>query len=403
MPILEDYHHFAGTHWETGSVHNFYAYRKTKAPHTGKPYSEALLLGISGGIVTGYFTFAYEGYDSQCNILTRNTFDPLQTLLSRLGVVQEIERTASAQTAVATLADTLAEGIPAIVWADIWCLPYNAMTLDEGMFGMAPILVYGLDPDAGAVYIADRARVPLVIALDELAAARSRVKKEKHRQLTLDAPDPDKLPAAVRLGIWDAIKLFTEKPPKGSQNNFGLAALRYWAKMLVSAAGRSSWEAIFPQGPKLYAGLTSAFYFAFLFGKGLAVDAERSTYADFLDEAALILANPDLGSAAHAFRASAACWRELPGRLLPDTVPLFAEARSLMWRRHERFLQKGQGALDEMHQIDSRLAAIRQVMEEDFPLSQSETTLVKQGIAEQLMAIHEAEATAIQALQSVMR
>jgi hypothetical protein len=50
---------------ENGSVHNFFAARGFTAPHTGEPYSEALLLGVSGGVTFGYFTFHYEGYDPQ--------------------------------------------------------------------------------------------------------------------------------------------------------------------------------------------------------------------------------------------------------------------------------------------------------------------------------------------------
>ncbi|MCA9971464.1 MAG: hypothetical protein KC425_14665, partial [Anaerolineales bacterium] len=77
MTTLPTYNQFDGRHWETGTVRNFFAYRGVTAPHTGRPYSEALLLGVSGGLALGHFTFAYEGYDPQCNILTRNTFDPL--------------------------------------------------------------------------------------------------------------------------------------------------------------------------------------------------------------------------------------------------------------------------------------------------------------------------------------
>ena len=35
MPTLTDYDQFAGTHWETGTVRNFLAYRGARAPHTG--------------------------------------------------------------------------------------------------------------------------------------------------------------------------------------------------------------------------------------------------------------------------------------------------------------------------------------------------------------------------------
>lgn len=58
MPILADYCQFTGLHWETGTVRNYLDYCGAKAPHTGEPYSEALLMGISGGAVMGYFVFA---------------------------------------------------------------------------------------------------------------------------------------------------------------------------------------------------------------------------------------------------------------------------------------------------------------------------------------------------------
>ncbi len=227
MPRLSDYHHFDGRHWETGSVHNVYAYTEISAPHTGHPYSEALLLGVSGGITFGYFVFAYQGYDPQCNLLTRNTFDPFDRMLSRLGVEQQVTRTASPDRAMAQLVATLEEGVPAIVWADMWSLPYNALDSDKGMWGSFPIVVYGYDADADRVHIADRAATPLYLTRSELAMARGRIKKDKHRLLTVDAPDPEKLPSAVHQGIDDCVKLFTQKPPRGTANNFGLQAYRH--------------------------------------------------------------------------------------------------------------------------------------------------------------------------------
>ena len=101
MPTLTDYAQFHGRHWETGSVANHLAYQGITAPHTNAPYSEAFLLGVSGGLAFGYFTFHYEGHDPQCNLLTRNTFDPLGTMLSRLGIVQTVLRTGKPDTAVA--------------------------------------------------------------------------------------------------------------------------------------------------------------------------------------------------------------------------------------------------------------------------------------------------------------
>jgi hypothetical protein len=232
MPLLDSYEQFDGLHWETGSVRNYLAAVGAKAPHTGRPYTEALLMGISGGAVMGYFSFAYAGYDPHVVILTRNTFDPLDTLLARLGIVQAVQQTSKPERAVANLTEALTDGTPAIVWADQYTLPYNALPPDAGMWAMLPILVYGYDQQQDTVWIADRARVPLTVTTAELAAARARAKNAKYRLLTLDHPDPEKLRSAVTAGIWDSIKLYTEAPPKGAAHNFGFAAYRHWAELL---------------------------------------------------------------------------------------------------------------------------------------------------------------------------
>lgn len=114
MPILKNYQQFDGRHWETGTVANFLAYTGAKAPHTERPYSEALLMGVSGGAVMGYFSFAYEGYGAMSPAHPQHLW-PLDTMLSRLGVVQRRRHTTNPQKAVENLIDTLENGEPAIV------------------------------------------------------------------------------------------------------------------------------------------------------------------------------------------------------------------------------------------------------------------------------------------------
>lgn len=401
MPLLANYQQFAGRHWETGTVHNYYAYRGVKAPHTGQPYSEALLMGVSGGIVMGYFSFAYEGYLPHVALLTRNTFDPLNTLLARLGVEQTLLQTSKPAKAVTNLTETLAEGIPAIVWADMFSLPYNITPIEDPMWAMFPILVYGYDEAANTVWIADRAQVPLTVTTAELAAARARVKDVKFRILTLDQPDPDKVVPAVQKGIWDCIKLFTEPPPKGSKNNFGFAAYKWWADLLTKPKQRLSWEREFPAGAKLYAGLTSTVN---RFGSvGIRGDAERGLYADFLGEASLLLNKPDLKTAAQLFRQSAEAWATLTTVLLPDEVPLFQETRALLAGQRQLFRQQGGAARAELQTIQTRLTAIQQAVAADFPLTAAEVITLRQNIAAQVMAIHDIELMAIKTLQEAMR
>ena len=400
MAILHDYRQFQGLHWETGTVRNSFDYRGFRAPHTGQPYSEALLLGVSGGAVMGYFSFAYEGYPPQARILTRNTFDPWDTMLSRLGVAQNIHQTAKPERAVANLVAALEEGTPAIVWADVWGLPTNALAHDRGMWAMFPVVVYGYDEAGGVVHLADRARVGLTCSPAELAAARGRVKQDKHRLMTLEAPDPGKLAGAISAGIWDCLRLYTEAPPKGAKHNFGLAAFRHWAELLTKPTARLSWQRVFPAGQPLFDGLTSAFNDIAIFGK--EGGAERHVYAGFLDEAAIILARPALGEAAGHFRAAAAAWDALGRMLLPDQIAPFAKARTLMLERHARFLDEGNAAQPRMEAIDARLAAIRAGLADDFPLSSNEVVAHRAAIAEQVMAIHDIEAAAVAALREAM-
>ena len=101
---------FHGRHWETGSIRNALAMQGFVAPHTGKPFSEALLLGVSGGITFAYFTFEYKGYLPHLALLTRNTFDPFPTILERLGIAQDVRQTNKAEIAEKNLIEALDNG-----------------------------------------------------------------------------------------------------------------------------------------------------------------------------------------------------------------------------------------------------------------------------------------------------
>lgn len=401
MPVLQNYHAFHGVHWETGTIHNYYAARGVKAPHTGQPYSEALLMGVSGGAVMGYFTFVYEGVDPQARILTRNTFDPWDTMLSRLGVVQNVAQTTKPEKALKNLLEVLQEGVPAIVWADAYTMPYNSLPYAEmGMWWMAPLIVFGYDETADSVHIASHSTKPLTVSTSTFAAARARVKEDKFRLMTLEAPDEGKLVTAVQKGIWDCIKLFTEHPPKGGKNNFGFAAYNWFAEQLTKPKARQSWEKIFPAGDKMYAGLTSLFSDIRLFGKN--DNADREGYAQFLDEASLILHKPALKEVANSFRQSGAAWDTLSEMVLPEEVAPFKEARELMLHKNRLFWEQGAAAIEEIRGIEARLKGIKTAVSAQFPLTQPEVVALRQKLAGQILAIHDIEKEAIIALQAAM-
>lgn len=395
---------FTGRHWETGSIHNALAMQGVKAPHTGEPYSEALLLGISGGIAFGYFTFEYKGYLPHVAILTRNTFNPFSTMLERLGSAQDIQQTGKPDIAEKNLQDTLASGLYPVAWADQFSLPYNDLKSDAAMWGMMPLLVIG--SDGKSVTVADRSSQPLNLSMADLTKARGRVKEDKYRLMTLDAPQPTKLAGAVQKGIAQAIALFTEKPPRGARDNFGFAAYAKLAELLVNTRNKHSWERHFAPGVRMYHALAGSpvqpGVYDWVNTRVTADGADRGLYAEFLVEAAQILKKPALKEAAEKFRESYQLWLKFAEALLPDAVPMLDESKKLIQKKHDLFIQKGETALAEIKQINARLNELLELSKTDFPLSNAQAAELRSNFRDILVKISTVEQTAVDLLQNAI-
>jgi hypothetical protein len=392
---------FDGRHWETGSIHNALALQGYTASHTGKPFSEALLLGVSGGITFGYFTFEYKGYLPHLALLTRNTFDPFPTILERLGIAQDVRQTNKAEVAEKNLVEALESGLFPLLWADQFSLPYNDFRSNNSMWAMFPIVAVGLE--GKNILIADRSSRPLHVSMAELTKARGRVKEDKYRLITLDAPQPAKLAAAVSKGIYQCLQLFTEKPPKGASHNFGFAAYQRLADMLVNTRNKQSWERFFAPGVRMYHALAGAVgqpgAYSWVQTWGSAPGAERGLYADFLDEAAKILKKPALKDSAGQFRKSYSLWCELADALLPDDIPLLGESKQLIQRVHELFIEQGDSALPEIKKINARLNELLAQAETRFPLEQAEAAEFRARLRDILLKISAVEQKAVDSLQ----
>jgi hypothetical protein len=390
-----------GRHWETGSIHNALALQGIKAPHTGKPYSEALLLGVSGGIAFGYFTFEYKGYLPHVALLTRNTFNPFPAMLERLGIAQDVQQTNKAETAEKNLQNTLESGLYPILWADQFSLPYNCLPANEPMWGMMPILA--LETDGKSVTVADRSSQPLHLSMAESTKARGRVKEDKYRLITLDAPQTAKLASAVHKGICQTISLFTEEPPRGGRQNFGFAAYDKLTELLVNKRNKQSWERFFAPGIRMYHALAGspvqpgAYHWINTWGS--ADGADRGLYADFLLEAAEILKRPALKEAAQKFRESHKLWLAFGDALLPDDVPLLGESKKLIQKKHDLFIEKGESVLPEIKQINTKLNDLLGQSKNDFPLSNTQAAELRANLRELLLQIQTAEQQAVDLLQ----
>jgi hypothetical protein len=170
--------------------------------------------------------------------------------------------------------------------------------------------------------------------------------------------------------------------------------------MLSKSKGRGSWAKEFPPGSALYTGLTDSFYYTNLFGQQGAAD--RAQYADFLDEAAVLLNKPALTEVGQKFRVSGQAWQALNLALLPDEVEPLRQARELMIQQNQLFIEGGQSTLDEQRTIDGRLTEIKQQVSADFPLDEAGIQQLREKTADKVMTIHDIEYEAIMALQEAM-
>ncbi len=427
MPKLKSFTQTYGRHQTTGSIAAALDYMGAKNPLTGMPYSEAFLLGISGGIAFGYFTFEYKGYDPQVNILTRNTFNNYgwDTITARLGLAQDVVHSTSTDKAQKKLVEVLEEGRVPIVWADTYTLGYERSDFGDGMWMMVPLIVTAYEP-GGAATVIDRAKVPIDVDADLLDRSRGKVKKDRFCMILLESPAfdlrrsagvsaqpsvgvglseaPERLAHAVKEGLADCVLLYTEKPPVGSAQNFGFKAYRRWATLLTKATGAGSWAASFTDGRRLHAALSTAYSYGLLYCKGEEKDGERGVFADFLDEVSGHLTGDfGNGDSAHAaaelFRKAGGLWSDLGERLLPGDSPILAETRELLDRRHAHFLGVGPSA--ELDQIDSDLDRVRERAERELLSAADNVDLLAQ-VAAVVQAICAAEEAAVESLKALL-
>src|SRR4051812_41918888 len=97
---LNDYNQFGARQVEAGAVRNVLAYHGVVTPHSGKPFDEALLFGIGGGIGLGYFVYMMPDHASlfvATRITTQESGHPgfAGAICERLGLEAELQTSSS--------------------------------------------------------------------------------------------------------------------------------------------------------------------------------------------------------------------------------------------------------------------------------------------------------------------
>ena len=327
-----------GVHPDTAAVANVLAHHGVAAEHTGEPLSEAMVLGIGGGLGAGYILWEFKAHGAATLVLGfRNRWQYpdrwMASVLERLAVPAEHLETGGARTAARQLDAALAAGLPALATVDRGSIGYWHLPPEMQGRGGYPVVVYAAGD--GRVRVDDRMLAPRWVERRVLDAARARVGSYRHR-LCVIAPDHGELPVgllrdAVRAGLADAAEHLSAR-----SDSFGLPAWRKWARMMTGDAGKA-WPRVFASGRGLAGALLSTYEGiqpVGLFGGHL-----RGLYADFLDEAAGLLEEPSLSEVADAWREAAALWAALADLALP--VEPFGRLRELLAEVHETVVSGG--------------------------------------------------------------
>lgn len=400
--IGSDFSQFGGKHTEVSALTNVLAHREVVAPHSGQSYSEELLFGIGGGIGFAYFLFEKNGKHPihlGTRLHTKETERPefFQNIAGRLAIPLTLQNSSSPTAAAGNLKRRLEQSETPIVWVDAARLSY--LGLNTGLNTYCCVVAYGFDEAEKVVLLSDRCPKPVGIPEQELLTARETSWSPKYRAVVAGRPnaEPD-----VRSAVIEGIGSCCEQMNEGlGITNFGLHGLEKWATVLTSAKEKKSWPKIFSPGAPLYEALYSMFIQ--ISGRSATGHANRAFYADFLDEAAEVLSNPGLRSAAQQYRHCDEVWRDVADAHLPSTAPIFAEAKDLTIHRRELFETNGPDTAAEIERIRTRLEEIAIQAGAEFPLSFQDSRALLNDLRKRVMNLRQAESDAVRELESAVR
>ncbi|MCE9533264.1 MAG: BtrH N-terminal domain-containing protein [Planctomycetes bacterium] len=363
-------------------------------PNTKKPFTEAMLYGIAGGVGIGAVAFHYakEKFSSLFLAGRHLWFDDLlylQGALDRLGIKALVQESSSAKAAEKQLRAAVAES-PCIAWVDLALLPHRGLPTGMSGGGYHVIVVHQIAGEQAC--ISDLSAEPISISLPELALARARIVKQKNRLLSLaKVKQPTDLVPLVHTGLQSCGQGLMMKGGKGPYAMSTLAALERFADRLHGSKDKESWENIFPPGINLWRALTSLYQFIERYGTGGGLG--RPLMAEFLTEAAKSLKLPSLKAKAKQYAELGQGWTQLAETALPTTTPAMKEARESY--RHYAHLFASNGPIEEKKQTWAKLDELAQRVTGKFPLDPAACTELRLDLQKRLRVLIEKEREAV--------
>ncbi|GAA0924316.1 hypothetical protein GCM10009558_106020 [Virgisporangium aurantiacum] len=278
------------------------------APHTGEPFTEAMVCGLAGGIGFLYAVFEYKGLPPLVTLVAQHHPAPwAPAALRRAGVASTEAHSGSPAPATTALRRDLDAGGTVLCTIARGRLPWHP----DDPFDADPYPVLVTAGTGDDIMVDDGTGTPRTLPLETFVTAWSAHRKGRHHRLVVTGErtgDP-----AVRDAIATTVAHLTG-PVLGNafDVNFGLSGLERFASQLRDERTKTGWARRFADPDALAAGLRRVH--DCVERELTAPGATRPLYAEFLDEAATIVDLPP--APADAYREAGARWHRLASAAL---------------------------------------------------------------------------------------
>ncbi len=393
-----DYVLRGGNEPETSACANAFANRGLEDPVTGQPVSEALVLGVGGGLGAGYILWEFSATKgAPRRVVTlgfRNQWqypDRWYTkVCQRLGVPVQKHETSSVAKGMNLLDGALDEGLPVIAFVSTADLPYWHLPAEQSGWYGYPVVVYGREGDS--YLVDDRNTGRLTIGSDDLAAARARIPSYKNRLVVADPAASElvvgQLVKAVQAGIDEQVAHLSEKSA-----SFSLPAFDKWAKMLIHTENSKSWPKVFADGSGVVEALISVD--EQVDDRGLFGGNLRHLYVEFLDQAGKLL-DVDLSDPAGAYLDAARRWLDVAAVCRYN--PAVHEVSRLN-RERRTAVESGDTGIQAAHEAAVQMA---QALDETAAIGHEEKVDLFHDLSKAVEEAAKAERRALGALRAAM-
>ena len=390
-----------GIHPPTAALTKILKFKGVINPITDEPFSEAMLLGIGGGLDAGYILFQFSHLPNPMLVLGfRNQWNNTQAFLEylteslRLGVdfLEFADRTVAQD----ALQNVLKQEKLAIVWVDKAHLPHHE--LPESLQGYInhQVAVYARDGRLWRLFLDDLTTQPVEIREKLFTEARANLSQSNFLMMVYEAAgdiNAQELREAIIEGMRTcAIRL--TRPMK----TIGISNLETWAEKLTDRHDREGWPQVFRDQKGLFPVLSTVYESIKLNGTGGF--ALRKLYADFLHEAAGLLNNPSLNAVAGQYLQLANHWSSLAENALPSKKPAFDRYKSLLNKKYKAYrdydLETYKKTINDLQGLKTKIIA-------DFPMDGFETSQLFERLSSQVKLIAELEMSAAYRLRDVTR